>query len=377
MGRKKILGLIVNPRSGLGGSTGLKGSDGAVIQQKALERGAVAHANERAAGALAQLVALREVIQVLTYPGEMGADIAQAAGFDVKIIGRIQPGSTTSRDTRRAAGEMSRLGVDLLLFAGGDGTARDIYDAVGTELAVLGIPAGVKIHSPVFATHPRAAGQLASILLDGGPILFKEAEVMDIDEDSLRQGRVSTRLYGYLKIPYDLHFVQSPKSSSLPGGQSAMDEIAAAVIRQMTPDTLYILGPGTSTRDIAARLNLEKTLVGVDVIWNGALLGRDVSEAQILKLLQDHPFAGIIITPIGGQGFLFGRGSQQISAKVITAVGVDNIIIVSTVQKIVSLAGRPLLVDTGDPDLDRQLSGYRRILTGFNQKMIYRVADHI
>jgi predicted polyphosphate/ATP-dependent NAD kinase len=178
-----------------------------------------------------------------------------------------------------------------------------------------------------------------------------------------------------LKIPYDAHYVQSSKSSSPASEQHDMEEIAAAVIKQMDADTLYILGPGTTTRAIASQLHLEQTLIGVDVILNQALFAKDVSEAKLLSLLKAHPRAKIIVTPIGGQGFIFGRGNQQISAKVISKVGVENIVVVSTVHKIIALEGRPLLIDTDDPKLDKKLEGYRQVTTGYRQKMVYRVSN--
>jgi predicted polyphosphate/ATP-dependent NAD kinase len=250
----------------------------------------------------------------------MGADAAVACRFEPRVIGTITPGQTTAADTCRGAEEMMGLGVRLLLFAGGDGTARDIYRAVGANLPVLGIPAGVKIHSAVYATHPKSAGELAALYLQGRSTLLREAEVMDMDEDAVRQGIVSTRLCGYLKIPFHRTLVQSLKSPSLPGEQHAADEIACAVIDQMAEDWMYIIGPGTTTRAIASRLGLTKTLIGVDVILNRKLLAADVNEKRLLELLEGHR-AKIVISPIGGQGYLFGRGNQQISAQVLNASG--------------------------------------------------------
>jgi len=374
MASDKRLGLVVNPKAGIGGSVGLKGSDGAAIQKQALALGAVPKALNRAIEAIQFLATLRGELEIVTYPGEMGANAAVACGFEPVVIGAITPGETTAADTSQAAGEMMGLGADLVLFAGGDGTARDIYRAVGTNVPVLGIPAGVKIHSAVYATHPKSAGELAAMYLRGQATDLREAEVMDIDEDAVRQGVVSAKLHGYLKIPFQRMLVQSLKSASPPGERLAADAIACAVIDEMAEDRLYIIGPGTTTRAITSRLGLPKTLIGVDVVLNRQLLAADVGERRLLELLEGHR-AKIVITPIGGQGYLFGRGNQQISAEVIRRTGKENIIVVSTLDKIVSLRGRPFLVDTGSHAVDEMLKGYTKVVTGYNQYTVYQVSN--
>jgi predicted polyphosphate/ATP-dependent NAD kinase len=366
------IGLIVNPIAGIGGRVGLKGSDGVEIQQQARALGAVPRAQQRTIETLEQLRSVKD-LQVITYPGEMGADAAHACGMQPLIIGAIPAGATTGRDTQVAAREMRRLGVDLVLFAGGDGTARDIYIAIGDSCPALGIPAGVKIHSAVFGTNPRSAGELAAQYLQGRAPELREAEVMDIDEGAVRTGSVSAQLYGYLKIPYRHNLVQNLKSGSGPGEQAAAASIAAAVVDDMQEDWLYVLGPGTTTRAISTELGLEKTLLGVDVVRNKKLIASDVNETQLLELIKEQRIK-IIVTPIGGQGYIFGRGNQQISPRVVTRAGRENIIVVSTTNKIYALGGRPLLVDTGERELDESLSGYVHIVTGYDQEMVYRVS---
>jgi predicted polyphosphate/ATP-dependent NAD kinase len=369
---EKRLGLIVNPVAGIGGRVGLKGSDGAEIQKKALALGAVPQSLNRAIQALARIKPA-DGFEVITYPGEMGEDAARACGFEPVVIGSIEPGETTAEDTRDAAREMLRLGVNLLLFAGGDGTARDVYNAVGERLPVLGIPAGVKIHSAVYATNPSSAGELAGLVLQDKVSTFREAEVMDIDENAFRRGTVSAKLYGYLKVPFRRRFLQGQKSPSKPGEQAAMAAIAADVVSNMEDGWLYVIGPGTTTRAITSHLGLDKTLIGVDVVAEGELLAADVNESQLLELLEGRR-AKIVVTPIGGQGYIFGRGNQQISPQVIAKVGRENVIVVSTIGKIHSLGGRPLLVDTGDREVDGMLGGHVRIVTGYNEQVVYRVA---
>jgi predicted polyphosphate/ATP-dependent NAD kinase len=287
----------------------------------------------------------------------------------------MTPGQTTGQDTRDAASEMQQRGVDLLLFAGGDGTARDIYQAVGTDLTVLGIPAGVKIHSAVYATHPRSAGQLAALYLRGKVSGLREVEVMDIDEEAFRHNRLSVRLYGYLKIPFRNSLVQSQKMPST-GEANALAAIAEDIVTKIEEDVLYIIGPGTTTRAIAEEMGLEKTLLGVDAVLNRELIARDVSEAQLLALLDGHGDGEvrIVVTPIGGQGYLFGRGNQQISPRVIERVGREQVMVVSTPEKLYALGSQPLLVDTGNRAVDEMLSGYLTVVTGYNERAVRKVA---
>lgn len=371
-GRRRKLGLVVNPIAGIGGRVGLKGSDGADIQKKALELGAVPQSHNRAVLALERVASGRDDLEIVTYPSEMGENVARECGFDPIVIGSIRNGKTTGEDTINAAREMLRLGVDLLLFTGGDGTARDIYTAIGEGMVVLGIPAGVKVHSAVFGITPKSAGDLA-VLYFGGQCGIREAEVMDVDEEALRHGIVSAKLCGYLRIPFEKRLIQGVKTPSSGGDKEAMEAIACEVVDRMKGDYLYVIGPGTTTRAITSKLGLKKTLVGVDVVSKGELVGIDVNEAQLLKLLEKRN-AKIIITPIGGQGHIFGRGNQQISPEVIKKMGRDNIIVVATPEKINSLRGRPFLVDTGDPTVDRMLSGYIRVIKGYGEEIVYKIS---
>jgi predicted polyphosphate/ATP-dependent NAD kinase len=370
---KKRLGLIINPIAGIGGRVGLKGSDGITIQKQAFALGALPQARERSIQSLELLVPIKEEFELITYPGEMGAEAARACGFKPNVIGSIKPGKTTAQDTIDAAQELVQSGVDLILFAGGDGTARDIYNAIDDQVPVLGIPAGVKIHSAVFGTSPRNAGELARLFISGKTPRLREAEVIDIDEEALRQGIVSVELYGYLRVPFQKRLLQGLKTPSHGGEEESLAAIAYDVIEKMGDDSLYIIGPGTTTRAIVSELGLKKTLIGVDVILNGKMVGTDVNESQLLEFLLQRE-AKIIITPIGGQGFLFGRGNQQFSPNVIRKVGRDNIMVVATPEKIHSLRGRPFLVDTGDPAVDDLLCGYMKVITGFREQLVYKVS---
>jgi len=369
--RRLKLGLIINPVAGIGGAVGLKGSDGADTQEKALALGAVPRSRERVIRALERLVTIEDDLDLVTCGGRMGQSAAQSVGLTADVI--MEPGEvTTADDTRRAAIAMGEQRVDLLLFAGGDGTARDIHDAVGDGLTVLGIPAGVKIYSGVYAVSPAAAGELASDFLQGTSRDTHLAEVMDIDEESLRQGEVSAKLYGYMRIPRQRRLTQGVKASSGAGEAVAAAVAAADVVRRMEAGRYYVIGPGTTTRAIMAELELEGTLVGVDVVRDGQLEARDVGERQILDLVAGKA-ASIVVTVIGGQGYLFGRGNQQISPNVIREVGRENIIVVASRAKLSSLRWRPLLVDTGDDEVDALLSGYIHVVTGHDERAVCKV----
>lgn len=368
----KRLGLLINPIAGMGGRVGLKGTDGPDVLEKAKKLGAKPQSGLRTEEALEKLKPIKEEIKIITCADKMGETAVIRCGFSPEIIGVGRTSKTTASDTKKAARIMRDRGVDLFLFSGGDGTARDIYQALEATQVVLGIPAGVKVHSAVFACNPATAGELAALFLQGKARKIKEAEVMDIDEDGYREGILSARLYGYLKIPFRRSYVQSLKAASSADEKYCQDAIAHDVAESMSAEYFYIIGPGTTTRAVMGRLRLENSLLGVDLVHRGRLVGKDLSEEELLKKIRGKK-AKLIVTPIGGQGYLLGRGNQQISPEVIKKVGKENIIIVSTHQKLNSLCGRPLLVDTGDAASDRLLSGYFKVITGFRESVIYKV----
>ena len=395
----KKLGLIVNPVAGVGGRVGLKGSDGADVLRAALERGAVREAPRRARQALERFARARDHVEVLTWPGEMGEDEARAAGYEPRVLGSLDDRRsyvlcelervggeraaiacddfvlTTPADTEQAARDLLTAGVDLILFAGGDGTARNICNAVGDRVPVIGVPAGVKIHSAVYATTPAAAGDVAALYLHERPagVQLREGEVMDIDEEAFRENRVSAHLYGFMTVPYARGLTQSAKAGGVAGEERALNDIATEVIAGMVPGALYILGPGTTTRTVMERLGVPKTLLGVDAVRDRELAGSDLTEGDLLALVDASPEAFIVVTVIGGQGHVFGRGNQQISPAVIRRVGTDHIVVIATQTKLLSLEGRPLLVDTGDPALDEQLGGYAKVITALGERTMYKV----
>ena len=345
----------------MGGSTALKGTDGAATLARARALGAEPLAPARAQRALARLAADSGRTPILTAPGALGADVAKAAGFDVQVIEGAAAAETSAEDTRRVARALRDRAVSLILFAGGDGTARDILDAVGSDFPILGIPAGVKMQSAVFAVSPEAAGQLAALVAADrdGRIAFREAEVMDIDEEELRAGRLSARLYGYARVPFEQHLMQNPKAGGS-AEDATLDALCREVAEEMAPRLLYVIGPGTTTQRVLHHLGLEGSLLGVDAVLDGKLIGRDLTGAELARLVEGRP-ARIILGIIGGQGYSFGRGNQQIGAQVIRAVGRENIILLASQQKILALGENRLLADTGDPAVDALLRGYIRV----------------
>ncbi|KAA0696401.1 ATP-NAD kinase [Halopseudomonas laoshanensis] len=362
------LGLIINPLAGLGGRAALKGSDG--VADQALAMGVEPLAQQRVKVSLQALLPLRDQLQIFTAPGLMGAALLEELGFEHEVIGELSGDQTRAEDTERLAGQIQARGVDLLLFAGGDGTARNICNSARPGQLVLGIPAGVKIHSGVYAVNPRAAGELVALLVTGELVRLGSADVRDIDEVAFREGQVRTRHYGELSIPEEGRFVQQVKQGGRELETLVLDDIAAGL--QEEGDTItWIMGPGSTNLGLLEAMGLEGTLLGVDVLRAGELIGRDVTEAQLWELLQDAEEARILVTAIGGQGHILGRGNQQISPRIVRAVGVENLLVVATKSKLKTLAGRPFLVDSGDQQLDEELTGLRRVLSGYREEMLY------
>lgn len=366
------LGLVVNPIAGMGGRLAFKGSDDVALVAAARERGEMPVAPARATEALRPLAGMARELEVLTYAGAMGEEEARGAHLAPTVLGSAGP-LTTARDTREAAAAMADQGVDLLLFAGGDGTAVDVLEAIGDRIPVLGIPAGVKMHSAVFAVNPRSAGELTASLAHDGVRTVRRAEVMDMDEALLRAGSVSARLHGFLNVPDARRHLQSAKARSLGNEATAQESIAHHLVDNILGERTWLIGPGTTTGVLLALLGLEKTLLGVDVVRGGVRVIADADERSLIELLDQHD-AGIVVTPVGGQGFVFGRGNQQLSARVLGAVERDQIVIAATEAKIARLGGAPLRVDTGDPALDSSLAGYTRIVVGYNREIVYPVA---
>jgi predicted polyphosphate/ATP-dependent NAD kinase len=366
------LGLIINPLAGIGGSVGLKGSDGAEIVKEAFSRGAKCKSSERARLALDVLLVIKHQIKIITCPQSMGENLVAGMNFDYQVLDNIAITNTSADDTCKAAQQLLDKKVDIILFAGGDGTARDICSVVADTIPVLGIPAGVKIHSAVYAVTPKAAGEVIAQLASGQLIDVKAHDVRDIDEEAFRNNIVRAKLYGEMRVPQAGQFIQSVKQGGIEVEELVLQDIAADIVQGMEDDVLYLIGSGKTTLAIMNELHLDNTLLGIDAIINHQLLQADVSEGDILGYLEQYPCQAVI-SIIGGQGHIIGRGNQQLSAKVLTKLGKENLKVISTKAKISALEGRPLIVDSGDNDLDELFSGTIEVTTGYQDQIIYPV----
>jgi len=328
----------------------------------------------RAQEMLKFLLPIKNKIQIYTFSAEMGENELKAITFNPIVIGTINSGKTNAEDTMRAAKALKDQNVKLIVFVGGDGTACDIYKVINQDVPVLGCPSGVKIHSSCFSVNPEACARIIMrFLWDELPL--REAEVIDVNEEAFRNDQLVVDLKGYLLVPYEPNLLQGGKMAS----PLTIDEhdnqemIAKYIIETMEQDVYYILGPGTTVRAIAEVLGFDKTLLGVDICLNQQLIAKDVNETQILQIISGKK-TKIVVSPIGNQGFMLGRGSLQISPKVIREVGKENIIVIATRYKLSSIPQGFLRVDTRDNELDTMLkNSYIRVIVDYNEIRILKI----
>lgn len=367
------LGLVVNPVAGLGGSVGLKGTDCRETVVEALRRGAMAQAGARTRRAMSVLSQSRPTARLIVPPGEMGAALVSDLPLRVDILDFGKP-TSTAEDTRKAVAAMD--GVDLIVFAGGDGTARDVAAALPEGAGMLGIPCGVKMHSGVFALSPEGAGHLlADLLATPERIQWRDdAEIMDIDEAALRAGHLSPRLYGYARVPHARMRMQAAKGGPRRNSSAALAGAARAIAAEMAEDVLYIVGPGSSAGAVSEALGFTPTLLGVDAIRNREVVARDAT-ASMLRELAGEGEVRLVLGVTGQQGFVLGRGNQQIPPDLIRRAGLDGLTILATEEKLSALAIPRLWVDTGQPDLDAALAGFVRVRTDADKFMMLRLSS--
>ncbi len=362
----KKVALLINPIAGMGGKVGLKGTDGAETLHLALERGAKPESALKTVSTLEKLLPLKEELLFLTAANDLGEKMLSSFGFQYDIIYEAKGPSTTSKDTQIFLHLLETFKPDLLLFAGGDGTARDIVNGLSLDVPVIGIPTGVKIHSAVFALSPAEAGRLALTFLQEAPTEVVAREVVDIDEEAFRQDHIATKVYGFLNVPAANNYLQSLKSPTPQSENAAQISAALQVIDDMEKDTFYIIGSGSSASQVLKELRLPFTMLGIDMIKNKKLIAKDVNEQELLKIIGNAP-TRLVVSPMGNQGYVFGRGNQQLSAQVLEKISKSDLIILSTDWKLRSLNNRAMLIYTGDAEIDARFSGFYRVITGYEQ----------
>jgi len=366
------IGLVINPFAGIGGRVGLKGSDGEKIRDRALASGGSKLAQSKTKICLQQFSANYAKVKIYTVSGEMGEQLCQELRLNFEVV-HYSKTPSCSTDTKQAIVNLKEQNMDLLLFAGGDGTARNIFEVSDPNQTVLGIPAGVKIHSGVYAVSPEAAGLLVNQLINGTMLSLTSASVVDLDEDAFRLGQVRAKHYGHLPVPASLEYVQAVKQASQEVEELVLDDIAADIIESMQDDTYYIIGSGSTCAVIMQQLGLGNTLLGSDIVLQGEIYKSDAVERDFLELLDEGKKLEFVLTIIGGQGHILGRGNQQISPQVIIKTGWQHFHIVASKSKLKALKRRSLLVDTGDLELDHQLFGLKSVTTGYHDQILMAV----
>jgi predicted polyphosphate/ATP-dependent NAD kinase len=365
--RAARLGVVVNPVAGMGGRVALHGTDGTAAAT-ALERGATPVAAPRARRTLARLhERLAGSVDVFTASGAMGADLLRDLGWPHRVVhdGAVP---STAVDTRQTVSQLRGADVTLVLFVGGDGTARDVAAAAGADIAVLGVPAGVKMHSAVFGTSPEAAADVAARFLTGatrvGTSIVDIVDQLDDDHPAL----VATA-----RVPAAREQLQAAKSSGSGNDDAQLAALGREIAAEMVPGRLYLLGPGTTVAHVSRALRLPATLLGVDAVIDAALVGSDLTEAQLQSLLIKYSDAVLVLGVVGGQGFLLGRGNQQLSPAVIAAVGSDNIVVLAAAGKVAALQPPVLRVDLGDAAPESALTGYRLVRTAPGRSTVLKI----
>ena len=371
------IGFIVNPIAGMGGKVGLKGTDGVI--NEAIKLGAEPIAPEKAVETLKEFISIyskNDEIKWFTCSSQMGEYELRKVGIkNFEIVYTPTTSETSSTDTKKACKKFLEQKVDLILFCGGDGTARDIYKIVENKIPILGIPSGVKMHSGIFGINTTASAKMLHEFVNGS-LTVGDAEIMDLDEELYRRGEWNIKLFGIAKGIVEPTYIQVGKSTfESVSDEEIKNELAEHIIDEMeqNSDFLYFFGSGGTIDYIAKKIGIKNTLLGIDAVFNKKIVGNDLNEKGILKLLEKYPKAKIILSPIGAQGFILGRGNLQFSPNVVRKIGIDNIIVVSTPSK---LASTPLIrVDTGDKKLDHLFAKkeFLMIVIGYRLSRVVKI----
>ena len=375
------LGLLVNPDAGLGGRLGLKGSDGQA--EIARSKGAQDRSGPRMRAMLDHLITISKEnldgIQWYVSKGRMGTDWISPAISSLEVI-HSSSSSTDANDTSQLVGSMIGSDIDLLVYAGGDGTTRDVVAALSEygrpELPIIGVPTGVKMHSGCFASSPKAAAEVLSAWLEGD-LLLSSTEVLDLDEDLYRQGKWVVKLYAEAITPASPRWMQGSKMRVEASGEEEIIQGLADHVRETLIDDrmMIVWGSGGTLRTIGGILGFELNTLGIDITVGGNIIGSDLNEKEILSALKEHQGDVILLlSPMGGQGFLIGRGNLQLSPDVLRIIGVNRVLGIVTPAKMLTL--RSLRIETGDSEMDQRFSEkkYLKVLQGYRTTRVLKVS---
>ena len=391
---ERRIGIIVNPDAGLGGRLALKGSDG--MAEIARSKGAEDRAGPRMCEAFEHLFSIIELSLVawdnvhwLLPKGRMGDSWIPEK---MKIHGKWTnisdtPEITTAEDTINVVNSMIEENVEIILYAGGDGTTRDIIGALeeidSASTPILGIPAGVKMHSGSFGASPRSAAEAFAAWFSGD-LLIAQTEVMDLDETLYRKGEWVVKMYAEAMSPGSPRWMQGSKQriervSEIEILESLGDHLRETI--EEDSELLVIWGSGGTLRTLGESIGFTITVLGIDVTLGNENIGTDLDENQLIEVINNHKSqfgenAKILtlLSPMGGQGFLIGRGNLQLSPTVIRLIGIDNILAIVTPAKLATL--NTLRIDTSDMDLDRQFQEkkYMKALQGYRTTRLIRIS---
>ncbi len=367
------IGLVVNPDAGLGGRLGLKGSDGQAKYARSM--GAEDRAGPRVSETLSYFSKIHnsfDEIHWYTSNGRMGS---QWIPRDIKVgnlnLIHESSGSTSPSDTFKLVSLLIDSEIDLILYAGGDGTTRDIVSTLdlndSSSIPIIGIPCGVKMHSGCFASSPKAGAEVLSSWLNE-ELLLSSTEVLDLDEDKYRNGEWVVRLYAEAKTPASPRWMQGAKMRVEATGEDEIIEGLADHIRELliNEERMIIWGSGGTLRTISNMVGFNGTVLGIDATLGNKQIGTDLNEQQLIDILDSHKGEiTLLLSPMGGQGFLIGRGNLQLSPSVLNRIPIGEILGVVTPAKLLSV--RRLRIETGDQDLDQRFSEkkYMKVLQGY------------
>jgi predicted polyphosphate/ATP-dependent NAD kinase len=377
---KLKIGLLVNPIAGMGGKVGLHGTDDLLLQ-RAKDLGAKGVSTQRTKRAIKSLLPQASKLSFYTPAGSMGADVLDSFNLTHELIHQSSDSQTTAIDTHAAALAFMSEGVDVILFAGGDGTARDIFSKVGATIPLLGIPSGVKMRSGVFANYPEEAAEIIidviATLEKGKSIAFRDTEILDLIDVS--RDYSESHFFGSAKTFSAPNRISSPKVSSNASNDVALQELAKYQASNLSEDRLYLFGPGRSAKLVLTEIGAidsNHSLAGVDALYNGTLIGKDLDEKSILKLIETYsaksdPF--IFLGVVGGQGFLLGRGNQQLSLEVMSRIGAMNTFVMASASKMNGTVPTRLYVDFDEGPTAKVFADYVQVHVAKNRTLVCKV----